>query len=104
MTRVGQELEALQSLSATAQDAVAALANGVRSGCELSIQLQGLDILTQHLGALAAFVEDLATALPPSQQVGLATAVARMQLGRLRSRLTDDPVMLQDDAAMTELF
>lgn len=104
MARLGRELEALHALSETAQDAVATLTGRIVPDPELSGRIQTLDSLTQHLSALATFVDDLASALPVCEQVDLTAAASRIRLGRLRSSLVGEIAPHDDTPGAVELF
>ena len=104
MARLGRELEALHALSETAQDAVATLTGRIVPDPELSGRVQALDFLTQHLSALATFVDDLASALPVSERVDLTAAASRISLGRLRTRLMGEIAPDQHTPGVVELF
>ena len=79
LNTIGQELASLGAMAEALQDALAPV--------QPKVDLQVLDMMTQHLVALAAVLQGIAA----GDETGLRTTLDSIQLGELKRRLRGLP-------------
>lgn len=87
LVRIGAELE---DAAGSVEDLHALVEASVQNGGTTDIflrQAQTIDILQQHLFALAGFVNQVSEAIPPSWRIESDDAMRNLKLSRLRDRL-----------------
>lgn len=102
LTSVSEELLGLVNCAVDLQDGLGDLTTGLSPAC--IEQLQGLDLLTQRLSALAAFLTDAAACVPEDCRPDLAAALQAIPLTSLRDRLTARSGTTPDRSGRLELF
>jgi hypothetical protein len=71
--------------------------------CHKNVQL--LDLVSQRLGGISAFVHSLAPLVPPSWQIDATLALRNVSLSDLARRLSGHPsAALEDQAGDLEMF
>lgn len=88
LVRIGAELE---DAAGSVEDLHALVEATVKNGGTNDIflrQAQTIDILQQHLFALADFVSQLSEGIPASWKIESSDAMSNVKLSRLRERLT----------------
>ncbi len=99
LVRIGTELsEAAVSVDDLHAIVEAAISNGGATD-SLMRQAQTIDILQQHLHALAQFIGELSTAVPPGCRIESSDAMNNLKLSGLRLRLSElccDPLESHD--------
>lgn len=94
--RLARELELLRQRAAHLEQTLCA-ASLSRFGEGSVRELQDIDHILQHLGALRDFLSALATTAPSVGAIELTSALARIRLAELQRRLSGDAELTQPD-------
>lgn len=104
LTRVSDELTALQSMAGQLQDVVGELARGRQIAApSLVTRLQDMDRLTQSIACIADFVGRLGSGMPAAWTVDAGSAARTLPLADLALRLSQEEpccTLLQDAKAI----
>ena len=88
---VQEEVASLASLSDDVQDALSGLLAAASLSNKDLLAVQNLDLIAQHLGALAAYVKNLTAQVQPDWAVRPELAAAMLNLSGLAQRLSLRP-------------
>lgn len=88
LIRIGAELEEAAASVEDLHALVDATVTGGGTTDTFLRQAQTIDIVQQHLFALAAFIAELSETTPASWRVESADAMSKVKLSRLRERLS----------------
>jgi hypothetical protein len=98
---VHQEVATLAGMSDAFQETLSDLLGSVSLASIDLVAVQNLDLIAQHLGALATYVRNLAAQVPEGWAVAPAAAAADVNLAALAHRLSfhsaDDIAAESDD-------
>jgi hypothetical protein len=88
---VQEEVATLATMSDGIQDALSSVLSSATMSNQDLLTVQNLDLIAQHLGALAAFVKNLSAQVPDDWAVRPELAAAMLTLSGLAQRLSLRP-------------
>jgi hypothetical protein len=101
---VQEEVAALARMSDELQDSLSRVLGSAALSSEDLLAVQNLDLITQHLGALATYVKQLSAQVPDAWAVRPELAAATLTLSGIAQRLSFRPPEPGDDGDDPVLF
>ena len=101
---VQEEVASLATMSDAVQDTLSDLLGAASLSNKDLLAVQNLDLIAQHLGALATYVKHLSGQVPEDWAVRPELAAAMLNLSGLAQRLSHRPVEAVDETDDAFLF
>ena len=101
---VQEEVASLATMSDGIQDALSAVLGSASMSNKDLLAMQNLDLIAQHLGALATYVKHLSAQVPEDWGVRPELAASMLNLSGLAQRLSLSPAELTEHSDDPFLF
>ena len=101
---VQEEVASLATMSDDIQDALSAVLGSASMSSKDVLAVQNLDLIGQHLGALATYVKHLSAQVPDDWGVRPELAASMLNLSALAQRLSLRPAETADETDDSFLF